>query len=132
MNLRIVIGLAVSVSLQMLLGLLAASLFPPVPSGVAPVSTAVQAGVIALLSSTGGAFAARQPFMRAALVLWAVGWVSSVLVVQRLGGGQFTFADAASANAMAIVMSGIATVLGVRAGRRLDRHVRGPAADAAQ
>jgi hypothetical protein len=106
MNLRIVIGLAVSVS------------------------TAVQAGVIALLSSTGGAFAARQPFMRAALVLWAVGWVSSVLVVQRLGGGQFTFADAASANAMAIVLSGIATVLGVRAGRRLDRHVRGPAADA--
>ena len=130
MNLRIVIGLAVSVCLQMLLGLLAASLFPPMPSGVAPASTAVQAGVIALLSSTGGAFAARQPFMRAALVLWAVGWVSSVLVVQRLGGGQFTFADAASANAMAIVISGIATVLGVRAGRRLDRHVRGPAADA--
>lgn len=127
MNLRIVIGLAVSVSLQMLLGLLATSLFPPMLS---PGATAVQAGVIALLSSTGGAFAARQPFMRAALVLWAVGWVSSVLVVQRLGGGQFTFADAASANAMAIVISGIATVLGVRAGRRLDRHVRGPAADA--
>ncbi|VXC09237.1 conserved membrane hypothetical protein [Luteimonas sp. 9C] len=127
MSLRTVIGLAVSVSLQMLLGLLAASLFPPVPSGVAPVSTAVQAGV---LSSTGSAFAARQPFMRAALVLWAVGWLSSVLVVQRLGGGQFTFADAASANAMAIVVSGIATVLGVRAGRRLDRHVRGPAANA--
>ena len=130
MNLRIVIGLAISVGLQMLLGALIASMYPPAPVGVSPLSTAVQAGVIALLATTGGAFAARQPFMRAALVLWAVGWVSSVLVVQRIGGGQFTFADAASANAMAIVISGIATVLGVRAGRRLDRHVRGPAADA--
>ena len=130
MNLRIVIGLAVSVCLQMLLGVLAAALFPPMPSGVAPVSTALQAGVIALLASTAGAYAARQPFMGAALVLWAVGWMWSVMVVQRLGGGQFTVADAAAANAMAIVASGIATVLGVRAGRLLDRRVRGPAADA--
>ena len=78
MNLRIVIGLAVSVSLQMLLGLLAASLFPPVPSGVAPVSTAVQAGVIALLSSTGGAFAARQPFMHSTARAFSGARLSSV------------------------------------------------------
>ncbi len=130
MNLRIVIGLAVSVCLQMLLGMFAAAMFPPMPSGVAPVTMAIQAGVIALLASIGGAFAARQPFMRAALVLWAVGWVSTVLVLQRTGGGQISVADAAAANAMAIVVSGIATVLGVRVGRRLDRRVRGDAADA--
>jgi len=131
MNLRIVIGLAVSVCLQMLLGLAAGVLFPPSASGVSPLGAALQAGVIALVASTAGAFAARQPFMRAALVLWAVGWVSSVLVVQRASGGQFTTGEVAAAHAMAIALSGIATVLGVRAGRLLDLRVRGGASDTA-
>ncbi|MCD9027214.1 hypothetical protein LDO26_03165 [Luteimonas sp. BDR2-5] len=129
MNLRIVIGLAVSVALQMLLGLLAASLLPAAASGVAPLSAALLAGVIALLASAAGAFAARQPFLRAALVLWVVGWVSSVLVVQKLGDGQFGLADAAAANALAIVVSGIGTVSGVRAGRLFDRRLHGVAVD---
>ncbi len=131
MNLRIVIGLAVSVGLQMLLGMLAASLLPAAASGVAPLSAALLAGAIALIASAAGAFAARQPFLRAALVLWAVGWVSSVLVVQKLGGGQFGLADAAAANALAIVVSGVATVLGVRAGRLLDHRLRGVAGNGA-
>ncbi len=130
MNLRIVIGLAVSVSLQMLLGLLAGALFPPVPSGMAPTTTAVQAALIALIASAAGAFAARQPFLRAALVLWAVGWMSSLLVMQRLAGPQFGTGAILAAHALPLVASGIATVIGVRAGRRLDRRLRGDAADA--
>ncbi|WP_101927402.1 MULTISPECIES: hypothetical protein [Luteimonas] len=130
MNLRIVIGLAVSVVLQMLLGALATGLFPPAPSGTAPLWTALQAGAIALLASGAGAYAARQPFLRAALVLWAVGWVSSVLVLQRLGGAGLTFADAATPNAMAIVVSGLATVLGARLGWRLYRQAHPAGHDA--
>ena len=52
-------------------------------------------------------------------------------MVQKLGGGQFGLADAAAANALAIVVSGVATVLGVRAGRLLDHRLRGVAGNGA-
>lgn len=131
MHLRLVIGLAVSVSLQMLLGVFAATFVAPSPSGVAPMANALQAGVIALLASGAGAYAARQPFLYAALALWALGWVSSLLVVQGFGGSQLSVGDALRADAAAIIASGLATVLGVYAGRLLDRRVHGPAAEAA-
>lgn len=125
MNLRFVIGLAVAISLQMLLGVFAATLIASSPSGASSMSTALQAGVIALLASGAGAYYARQPFLSAALALWALGWISSLLVVQSFGGGRLTVADALRADALAIIASGLATALGVYVGRLLDRRVHG-------
>lgn len=117
MNLRLVAGLAVSVALQMLLGLLAGVLLAPASPDSTAYLIALQSGAIAGLAACAGAFVAGQPFLRAALVLWAVGWLSAVLVLQRIA--DIGFAQAAAFNAMGIVLSGLATVGGVRLGRWL-------------
>ena len=124
MHQRIVTGLAVSTFTQVLLGAIAMTAFPGLAGGLHPWPAALQAGLIAWLASLAGAFAARRPFMRAALLLWAVGWASSTVIALWLAGGRFDSNALATANVRVVMVSGMATVLGVLAGQWLTGLMR--------